>query len=651
MSLYNTSLEPSLQLTVNSVNTEIAAVGAFNTLYLLAYTGEQSNLPSYKAELISSLENYRDRIGGTVPTAYIELINYLSVDAAYKNTKGLGAIKVIAVRAPSLIYTITIAAGATLNGNTASYKFVINGVTIDSTVAVPTVIPAPYTSALNYVATKIAEAIKAKTELSTSVYIREVSNATIEISTVVTGQSLSIVNLPGTASGVAITAATTYGPAGYTVPESKDYIQALYLGINQEDPLGVIIAPGFYATASSEEALLLTKQVDSFCRQAHFQQLFIADVSNPDLTKIPLFASVPAFSPTPDILVGGLFKFGGQIYKGLPGGGGYGGILPGSVSIVGITTVLAGSAVGPLTPGSRIVLPQNITIGGINTNVLQAVNTASIADVDTPTLLELANFIGISHQQLINEYLFVQGIGVVENGSANEQALYTFRDDFNSVEGHVSVVAPYQNYTGPLLSLSTDFPLPASVYQAALWIYTANAIGPAQPPASDDYALEATKGPIWQVTSAGHALLNGKGINIIKTINSNAYIMGARTLSQNDLYNRQNARLILSLYVRTLRLALKAGLVLKPLNSTGAFLALLQAKADRVSRAFYTAGLLDGTSENAAWNNKCDASINSLANLQQGIIRLESKIAQIGMTEKIIVTVQESLIGDLQSIL
>jgi phage tail sheath protein FI len=127
--------------------------------------------------------------------------------------------------------------------------------------------------------------------------------------------------------------------------------------------------------------------------------------------------------------------------------------------------------------------------------------------------------------------------------------------------------------------------------------------------------------------------------------------MGSRTLSQNDLYNRQNARVVLSLYVRTLKLALKSGLVLKPLTSSGAFLEQLRLRADRVSRAFYNAGLLDGTSENEAFNNKCDSSVNPLSAIQQGVIKLESKIAQIGMTEKIVVTVQEALIGSLNSIL
>lgn len=644
MTLYNTPLEPGLQISVNTVNTQIAAVGAFNTLYLLAYPGQQSDLPSYTSELITSLEDYKQRIGGQVPTDYLGLVNYLTVAAAYKNLKNTGAIKVIAVRAPSEIYTITAGATAAV-GSTISYKLDINGVIIDKAFVLG---PLVGTQTVNYfIANRVAQDISQSLELSNSVYVRDVFADQIELTPFVEGQQLSITVLPGTAPGSSADLSVNFGPAPYVVPEAKDYLQALALGINEDSELGVIIAPGFYATASSAEALLFTKQVDSFCGQAEYQQLFISDVVNPDLKRVPEFSTITGYDPLLGVLTNALFEFKGSIYSGLAGSSGYGGV-PGTDSIAPIALALNGEG---YQPGDRLVLPSAVTINNVTSKVIQAIQAQTIANINQPTPLELSSFIAITEQQIINEALFVNAISLIESGSASEQSLYRFRDNFNSIEGHVSTVAPYQFYAGPELSLEAKFALPAAVYQASLWIYVANSIGVFTPPASDDFPLEATKGPIWQVTKAGHALLNGKGINIVKIINSAAYLMGSRTQSQNDLYNRQNARVILSLYVKTLRLALKQGLVLKPLTSSGAFLAELKVKADRVSRAFYDAGLLDGNSENEAFNNKCDASINSLSALQQGIIRLESKIAQIGMTEKIVVTVQESLIGSLNSIL
>ena len=643
--LYNNPLEPGLQISVNTVSTNIDAVGAFNTLYFLTYPGQNSDLPSFKPELITSLNDYKRRIGGAVPTDYLGLVNYLSIAAAFKNLKGSGLIKVIAVRQPALQYNINVTGvSATISaaGTVTDYKLDINGVVISRSILIPA---AAVANTTQFVTSAIAQDIRGSLELRNSVYVREVTGSNISLTPFVSGQPLTI-NTAFTGFGVAFTQ-TTYSPTGGSAPDSLDYLQALYLGLNEEDVLGVIVAPGFYATSPSAEALLFTEQVDSFCRQAEYQQLFISDVVNPDLRKIADYASIAVYNPLNSIAIAQLFEYNGAIYAGVAAGSGYGGSS--TASMPAIPAAVNNS--NYLIQG-RIVFPSVVTIDGTTSNVLQVQSIpAIIANINAPTALELSNFIAIPYQQLINEALFVGNIALVEAGSNSEQSLYRFRDNFNSIEGHVSTVAPYQNYIGPELNLSANFALPASVYQAALWIYVANTIGVFTPPASDDYPLEATKGPIWQVTSAGHALLNGKGINIIKTIDSAHYIMGARTQAQNDLYNRQNARLILSLYVRTLKFALKRGLVLKPLTSSGTFLTSLKARADRVSRAFFNAGLLDGATESEAFNNRCDSSLNPLSALQQGVIRLESKIAQIGMSEKIVVTVQESLIGSLNDIL
>lgn len=66
MPLYNTPVLPSVQLSVvtDSGAGTIAAPGAFNTLYFLAYPGNQADFPSYSPELITSLDDYENRIGG-----------------------------------------------------------------------------------------------------------------------------------------------------------------------------------------------------------------------------------------------------------------------------------------------------------------------------------------------------------------------------------------------------------------------------------------------------------------------------------------------------------------------------------------------------------------------------------------------------------
>jgi hypothetical protein len=631
MALYNTPLEPSVQL---SVITEtgagtISSPGAFNTIYFLGYPGNQSDLPSYSPELINSINDYENRIGG-VPTDTLGLVNYLSLDATFKNLKNAGLIKYIAVRPPTNIHTVSINSTAVV-GDTVGYYLTINGVDIKGTIVIPT----GTTSVNNYLAEKIALKIQSIVELQTSVYVREVITNAIEFSPFVTGQILNFAFLTSTEGTVSLVTANytwAIGTPAYTVPIQKDYSQALYTSLKKDDALGIIIAPGFYYTSTFKESERFNKLADSFCRKSDQQHLFITDVSNPDLSKVAVYATVLEYSSGQSVAINSLVKYKGSIYSGN----------------ALAATPAATTAIVPI--GTRVLLSTAVSIAGITGTVLQSVNaTAQFANPLIPTPTELTKFIVISTQQLINEALVNNKLILVEKSSATEQDLYRYRDNFDSVEGHLSVCAPYQNYLGTVLS--TDFYIPASSYQAGLWIYVANTFSLATPPASDDYALEATLNSLWEVTETGHALLNGKGINIIKNIGGNQYIMGSRTLAKLDLYNRQNARAILSLYVRSLKAVLNQGLVLKPLTSTGAFLEGLKIRADRLSRAFYLAGLLDGNNDAEAYNNRADNALNPIANLQQGIVKLESKIAQIGMTEKIIVTVQESLLGALNTIL
>lgn len=631
MPLYNTPVLPSVQLSVvtDSGAGTIAAPGAFNTLYFLAYPGNQADFPSYSPELITSLDDYENRIGG-VPTDELGLVNYFSLDAAIRNMKGTGSVKIIAVRPPTNIHTIAITTTAVV-GDVVSYYLTVNGVDVKDTIT----IPVGTSNVNNYLAERIAFKLDSIQELSTSVYVREVTSNTIEISPFVSGQILNFAFLTATGGTVQLGASNytwSIGTPAYTVPTQKDYTQALYTSLKKDDPLGVIIAPGFYYTSTKVEVDRFNRLADSFSRKEDQQHLFITDVPNPDLTKVVVYSTVPEYVSGQAVALNALVKYRGSIYKGN--------------NLV--ATPAATTSVVPVA--SRVLLATAVTIAGITGRVLQSVNAAAqFVNPLAPTPTELTRFIVISDQQLINEALVNLTLTVLERSSATEQDLYRYRDDFDSVEGHLSLVAPYQNYIGP--KLDVDFYIPASAYQAGLWIYLANTFSLAVPPGSDDYALEATSKGFWQVTEAGHGLLNGKGINIIKDIGGNQYVMGARTLAKLDLYNRQNARAILSLYVRSLKAVLNQGLVLKPLTSTGAFLEGLKIRADRLSKAFYEAGLLDGGTESEAFNNKADNTLNPIANLQQGIIKLESKIAQIGMTEKILVTVQESLLGALNTIL
>lgn len=637
MALYNNGIEPAVQISVVTQKQKgvIAAVGAFNTLYFLAALGPLSTFTPGKAELITSLNDFENRIGG-VPTTYLGLVNYLSMAAAIENSREKGAVKVISVTVPAASQNVTITAPSVAAvGDTFGYKFSINATVVTGLIPVTAAAGTTVLTQSAYLAAKIAEVISLNTLLQSQVYVREVVGSAIELVPFVNGQTLTFSAVTATTGTVPLlqtnyTTVITVNP--YTTPVGKDYAQALNQALSDtEQQLGIIIAPGFFATSTKAEAFKFSEVADAFCQRSYAQYLFITDVTNPDPSKTALYATVPAYAPG-QALASGLVTYNNTVYQG-----------------AGLAAVTPATVSASIAVGTRVKLTADTTINGVTGSIIQAIALAAITNTAALTNTEKLAFVVIPTVQIINEALLANTLTVVERTSATEDGLYEYRDAYDSKEGHLSLVAPYQYYLGT--ELFSEFAIPASPYQAGLWLYTANTVSLAQPPASDEFELLSTQGGVWQVTSAGHGLLNGKGINIIKNIAGSQYIMGSRTLSKLDLYNRQNARAILSLYIRSLRAVLNEGLILQPLTSTGLFLASLKAKADTVSRAFFRAGLLDGQTETDAFNNKCDSSINPNSQLQQGFIKLESKICEIGMTEQITITVQEALLGSLQSIL
>lgn len=630
MALYNTPLEPGLRLTVApQTNVQVTTPASFNIGYLFLEQGPLGTLKPNALNLITSLQDFKAKIGG-VPTTYRQLIDYLSVSAFLDNANGAGLLQVIPVVPPQGITTIGVAFTPTVGSTAATYSATVNGTVINSTVALPA-----SSVAQDLVAADLAAKIAADPILSSVIYIRSVTAGTIELAPLVSSTVLTFsfatptVGASGTYLVPAASFTTTLNPPSSAQASFVDYGQAVNTVLTDEEPLGFIFAPGFFATETAATGFALASLWDTFCRKPRKQHLAYIDVPNPDSTKVALYSSVTSFVAGSAVPVNALFNFQGNIYKAVNAG------------ISATPPIIAATAV-PVA--NRVTLPQPVTFKGATATVIQSVlATAQIAVPTAPTALELQGFVPIPDTLLIAEELAAPNIEIVERSSASEAGLYEWRNNFNSVEGHLSAVGPYQLYNG--LEVSQPYVIPASAYLVGLHIRVANTQGLAAPPASDAYPLISTAGPIWQVTSAGHALLNGRGVNIIKTLNSIPYVMGSRTLSKSDLYNRINNRAILSAYIRTMTLTLSSGIVLRPLDSTGTQLAGIKSLMDRVSEAFYTSGLISGVTSGDAYTNICGNEINPPAVLQQGIVNATSVIQQIGMIEQIRVEISQKLLG------
>jgi hypothetical protein len=627
MSIYGTPLQPGLRLSVNSdAATQVTSPQGFNSAYMLIEQPAVGTLLPNAVNLITSLVDYRNKIGG-VPTTVQQLVDYLSVSAFFDNSGGAGLLQVIPVQPPSDISTLT-TAFVTAGQGTLVYSLTINGRVISGSVA-------SGATPQNTLASEIARKIEQDAVLKNIVYVRAVNSNSLELAPFVSGTVLSFAfATPAVGSaGQYLVGSAAYNwvqnPPASATPSVVDYGQALYTALKDNLPLGFIIAPGLFYTSTSFEIFKFAELLDVFCRRPQSQHLAYIDVINPDASKIPLYATLGNYTSGQLLASGSKVIFKGDVLTAAGAG------------LVAVPNAVAAATVAV---AARVKLPQAVTFKGVTASVIQSINaTAAIAVPATPTALELQKFVPIPDQLIISEALAAETIVITERSSAKEDGLYNWRADFNSIEGHVSVVGPYQKYNG--LEVSADFVIPAAVYLAALHIKVADQTGLATPPASDSYPLVSTSGPIWEVTDAGHALLNGNGVNIIKTINAAVYIMGSRTLAKADLYNRINNRVILSAYVRSLTLALNQGVVLRPLNSTGTQLSAIKTTMDRVAEAFYRSNYFDGITSGNAYRNVCSNLNNPPAQLQQGIITAESFVTQIGMSEQLRVTISERLLG------
>jgi len=631
MTIYGTPLEPGLSISVSnsSAQNQVTAPQGLNTCYLLMAQPSIGNLTPNKPNLVTSLADYRNRIGGT-PTTYQQLIDYLSVGAFFDNANGAGLLQVIPVSVPQDINTLTLTPAPAPTDTALAYNLSINQQVISGTLA----LSGPATPAAQ-LAAELVRRINQNPVLNSIIYVRSVVGGVIEFAPYVAGTAITLTFAtatplaPNTYAVLPGDYARTQNVPALATPTFVDFGQALYTAITEEQTLGFIIAPGFFATSTTATGFQFANLLDAFCRQPKMQHLAYIDVPNPDFSRVTAYSSLTPYSSGQVLAANALMLFNGNVYRGEGAG------------LVAIPPAVDAQVV-PVA--GRRLLATPVVINGITTRVIQSLNAAAvIAVAATPTAAELQLFAPVPDALLISEGIAAGTLTILEQSSSTEGGLYNWRDSFDSLEGHVSTVAPYQLYNG--LEVQVPYVIPASAYLAALHIKATDLNGLATPPASDAYPLASTAGPIWDVTASGHALLNGKGVNIIKRLGGATYIFGARTLAKADLYNRLNNRAILSAYVRTMTKILSTGIVLRPLDSTGTTLSSIKTLMDRVSEAFYRARLFDGITSGDAYLNTCSNLNNPVSSLQQGVVRATSEVTQIGMIERLVVTIQESLLG------
>lgn len=213
-------------------------------------------------------------------------------------------------------------------------------------------------------------------------------------------------------------------------------------------------------------------------------------------------------------------------------------------------------------------------------------------------------------------------------------ALIADRVGYTSQRGHSALFGPW------LLDTDNDYVSP-SVAAAVAGLTRYISEGFQVPPAGTKVSLAGIQQPVLRFSQSQLSELNDNQVNIIRQFrNRGTFVYGARTLSVLADYRFINTRVILNVYIRTLRETFEtASIVFEVVDGAGILFGRIKALADAICYQFMTGGAFYGSEPSAAYKNICDASNNGDFSLEAGAVRLDSYVAPSPTAERIFIGV------------
>ena len=214
------------------------------------------------------------------------------------------------------------------------------------------------------------------------------------------------------------------------------------------------------------------------------------------------------------------------------------------------------------------------------------------------------------------------------------------RVGYTSLRGHSALF-------GPWLEDTDNDDVSAATAAAAVAIRRYSASGFQVPPAGTEVPLGGIARPKMRFERAERSVLNADQINIIRQFrNRGIFVYGSRTLSVLPEYRFINTRVILNVYIRTLRETLETAQILfEPTDGAGILFGRIKALADAICFRFLEGNAFYGSDPASAYRNVCDSTNNSDFNIEEGAVRLDSYVAPVTTAERIFAGVIRVPIG------
>ncbi|MGL5079282.1 MAG: hypothetical protein ACRDBG_26060 [Waterburya sp.] len=653
MAILNTIIQagnaPDVYVKEQTLGT-IGSVTSFTTCYCIVDVPTDVPLTLFPVNTpvqIGSLNDYLNLLGGSIPSSYGSLVSYNSIKAYFNNSAINSVIYVIRTSIPPVSQQFYFPdANLTPSVGTASVqyiRFTINNVPIGLTdttngyLGVPIEILA--TDTLGVVKLKIINAIATFIERDNQIkdvcYLRSsqtVTDLTMELVPRLYGGSLNIgtVTTPIPVGFVELLG-YTFNNVSNTVTDNftvTDYIQTINTAF--EDELlsaGVLLVPSGFARLNQVDRISLGQAIERHCRREDKRWFGLVDQGNVDVTRISNYGSTVLFTGLMNVSNGATVRSGNTIWR-----------LTGSSYVAPPNAVTATS----VTVGSRVILPQEVTINGKSGRIVQATDpNTGFASLSSPTALELSLFRVITVDDIISERLIASTIQLVETGIDNHSKAYTECVQHVSARGFIGYYAPY-------LTDQDGFTVPPTGFVAGILTRRISEQGVASSiPAGFQYPLSGVQNPSYKITKANQEISNPIGLNAIRNFpNRGIVINGARTRSTEPLFKFINTRIIVNTIENTLAGSFD-NLLFTPLDSLTSIFTRLRTGIETILYNFFVQGFFYPATPDLAYQVIVDSSINPPQSLEDGIVNAQVYIIPALTTERILIAVIRVPIGTL----
>ena len=242
-----------------------------------------------------------------------------------------------------------------------------------------------------------------------------------------------------------------------------------------------------------------------------------------------------------------------------------------------------------------------------------------------------------------------QHIALIDCGS-DELSLSEVQDELAYVKSVAGAPFGHGAFYAPYIKNAADRFVPPSAYIAGIACSRYVNEGFQQSPAGARYPLRGANGLRFDITAQQQEVTYPLGLNPIRSLpNRGIVAWGARTMSPNALFKFVNTRAILNVLLDVMARSFD-DVLFEQIDSAGTLYSRAKSIASQVMGQLYRQGALFGARPEQAYLVVCSDANNTLADLENGTLRLDAYVATSPTLERLVVTVVRTPAGQVAQV-